>query len=258
MIRFFEETDRENIVKIWKEAFFDGEEYILDFLNLFGQHMLVLENEGKAVSMLTLFPVKINGDRGRYVYAVATDRNFRNKGFAGEIIEYAKRLVQAKNEKFLVILPQNDGLFEFYKKFGFSELKCATKIDKTISYTDNNNFFVEKIDSDEYFMLREAYFKGQNYVKWDKNMLDYFVKVYNGEYIKLSKNGRITACAFCYLEDDKVIVSELLTKEDVLSSIGEFFEKKHIIGFRESTVGKRFAMAYPVSYTDCYFGIGMN
>ncbi|MBR0277293.1 MAG: GNAT family N-acetyltransferase, partial [Clostridia bacterium] len=189
---------------------------------------------------------------------VATDKDFRNRGFAGELIEYAKQFVRKKNEKFLVILPQNDGLFDFYKKFGFSELKCAAKIDEIISYTKDSRFFIEKTDSAEYFMLREAYFEGKKYVKWDKDMLDYFIKVYDGEYIKISEKGRTVASAFCYEAEDKLIISELLTKEDVLSSIGEFFYKKHILGFKEEALGKRFAMIYPESYVGSYFGIGMN
>ena len=258
MIRFFEDTDRKNITKIWQEAFLDSEKYIIDFLNNFGKYMLVLENGGKAVSMLTLFPVEISGDFGRYVYAVATDKSFRNRGFAGELIEYAKHFVSEKNEKFLVILPQNDGLFDFYKKFGFSELKCVAKIDKIISYPKDNGFLVERIDSSEYFTLREAYFERKKYVKWDRDMLDYFAKVYDGEYIKISEKGRTVACGFCYTAEDKLIISELLTKEDVLSVIGKFFGKKHILGFKEETLGKRFAMVYPKSYVGSYFGIGMN
>ncbi|MBR4720389.1 MAG: GNAT family N-acetyltransferase [Clostridia bacterium] len=258
MIRFFKETDRKDIVRIWQEAFGDAEKYILDFLDRFGKYMLVLENGKKTVSMLTLFPVKISVDNGRYVYAVATDKNFRNRGFAGELIEYAKRFIQEKNEKFLAILPQNAGLFEFYGKFGFSELKCAIKIDKMVSHAENSDFCVEKIDSAAYFTLREAYFNSKRYVKWDKNMLDYFAQIYNGDYIKLSKNGRIVACAFCYLAGEKVAIPELLTREDVIDDIGEFFGKKHIVGVKEGIAGEKIAMVYPESYSDCYFGIGMN
>lgn len=258
MIRFFEEKDRKTVILIWQDAFGDNEKYISEFLDIFGKYMLVLEKCGKIVSMLMLFPVTINGEKGRYIYAVATDKAFRNQGFAGELVEYAKNFIKEENEKFLVLLPQNSGLFGFYKKFGFCELKCAKKIDKAISFHEKNDILTEEITPCEYFKLREDYFSDRKYVKWDIDMLGFFAKMYNGKYLKLSKNGKTIACAFCHIRGDKIVISELLTRGNVLDNIGGFFGKSRILGFKESKNGERFAMIYPESFSGCYFGIGMN
>lgn len=258
MIRYFEENDRKTVISIWHNAFGDGPKFVSDFLDVFGKYMLVFEECGRVVSMLTLLPVTVNGEKGRYVYAVATDEAFRNRGFAGELIEYAKSFLKKENENFLVLMPQNDGLFAYYKKLGFFELKCAQKIDKTVLLNEKNDIFAEEIDSVTYFKLRDTYFTGRKYVKWDIKMLDFFAKIYNGKYLKLSKGKKTVGCAFCHIQGNKIVISELLTKEDVLDSIGSFFDKNQVIGFKESKNGERVAMVYPESFSDCYFGIGMN
>lgn len=261
MIRFFDEKDRNTIVCLWKEAFGDSEESIAEFLELFSKYMLVLSEGNEVVSMLTLFPVKLGGEKGRYVYAVATDKAYRNRGFARNLIEYAKAFIREKNEKFLTILPQSDSLYDFYKKFGFSELKCVKRIETKLLTAEQNDIYVKKITPNEYFELRNAFFGGSCYICWDEKMLDYFQKMYNGVFLEiLSENVRL-ACAFCYQNGKKIIIPELLTDNydaAVLSSIGRFFGAEEVSCNKAEKNGERFAMIYPQTYTDAYFGIGMN
>lgn len=261
MIRFFEKNDEKTVVSLWIDTFGDKKEFVCDFLSRFGRYMLVLEYEEKVVSMLTLFPVKIGNENGRYVYAVATDKYFRSRGFAGKLIEYAKKLVADNNEKFLVILPQNSSLFDFYKKFGFSELNCVKYISKQISKSKENLLNVETVNENEYFDLRKQYFKNGRFVEWDIDMLSFFKNIYSGTFLKLSENGKETGLAFCFKNDDVLYVSELLVSKNedkTLCSLGYFFNKNSVIAIRESKNGEKFAMIYPKEFTDCYFGLGMS
>ena len=261
MIRFFDKKDKYAAISLWKEAFGDSEKTISTFLDRFGENMLVADEENTVVSMLTLFPVKIRDKRGRYVYAVATKKEFRDKGLAGSLIEYAKRFIEKNDENFLTILPQSDSLYGFYAKFGFSELKCVKRIDITVSFAEDSNIKAKKITAQEYYEYRKGYFADKKYVEWSAEMLDFFEKIYAGCYLKLSNGGKDIGYAFCYSDDDKVVISELLTvgeETEILSEIGRFFAKKHIVGVKESENGERFAMIYPKELNGCYFGIGMN
>ena len=260
MIRFFEENDKKTIVSIWREAFGDSERRILDFVNNFGKYMLVLETEKRVVSMLTLLPVKIKGKTGRYVYAVATDKSYRNMGFAGDMIEYVKRYVKEIGEEFLVLVPQSASLFDFYKKFGFSELKCAKRFDFKQDTELKKYFSITKLTAKEYFEHRKCYFENSNYVEWDIGMLEYFEKLYEGAYYEI-KNGSNTAYAFCYTEGSILVIPEILSKEDtktVLDGIGAFFGKERVLGVCECRNSERAAMVYPEGFDDAYFGIAMN
>lgn len=261
MIRFFEENDKKYVISVWKDAFGDKEDFISDFLHLFGKYMLVLEYEGRVVSMLTLFPVKIGEKSGRYVYAVATDKKYRSRGFAGKLVEYAKRFAAKNDENFLVILPQNDGLYDFYRRFGFSELKCVKRINEQKVNFNDSALNIEIIDENEYFKLRKNHFATCKFVEWDIHMLAFFKKVYEGFFVKVSENGREAALAFCFKNGDSLSVPELLTKENetiILSSLCCFFEKESVTAIKESKCGEKFAMIYPEEFTDCYFGLGMN
>lgn len=261
MIRFFDKNDKNAVISLWKEAFGDSEEVVSVFLNRFGKYMLVFEENNTVISMLTVLPVKLNEKKGRYVYAVATRKEFRGNGYAGRLIEYAKRLIEEKNESFLVILPQSESLFGFYEKFGFSELKCAVPISEKVSFETKSNITADEITAKEYFECRKRYFKGKNYVEWSIEKLEFFAEIYNGIYLKILENGEEAGYAFCYFCENKLIMSELLIGEDkagIIGEIGRFFGKEEIIGVRERKNGERFAMIYPKELDYSYFGIGMN
>lgn len=258
MIRFFEEKDRWAVVSIWQEAFGDSEALVSEFLDLFGKYMLVVEFEKKVVSMATFFPVKANGKCGRYIYAVATDKNYRKMGFAGALLEYAKQGVKGCKEDFLVILPQNNELFGFYKKFGFSELKCVKYIDKTPLCNKKSEIIIEEISAKEYYDCRDAYFNGKGYVEWSMDMLRFFTRLYNGAYLKLTKMGKTVALLFCYAVGDEIFAPEVLTNDGAFKKIGKLLGKSTFSGIKACKNGESFAMIYPEEFSDCYFGIGMN
>ena len=105
MIRFFEEKDKTAVIRLWQEAFGEGENEIVPFLDFINRDMLLLEENGQILSMLSLIRVKIGAEKGRYVYAVATDGRFRGRGLASRLLSRAKQLAAESGESFLVLLP---------------------------------------------------------------------------------------------------------------------------------------------------------
>ena len=257
MIRFYRDSDSEEIVLLWQDAFGDGRKSVEDFLNRFGENVLVYEFDEKPVSMLTALPVEIDGKKGRYVYAVATAKEYRKRGFSSRLIDYLKEYILLKGESFLVLLPANGGLFGFYEKIGFTELCCAQDI--VTSYENANDCEVEIIGAAEYLRLRDRFFGGKGYVKWDEEMLSYMKNIYGGYFVRIKRDEKIIGCSFCYLKKDSVIAQELLGEDNALpKAICEYFGKSEISGVKACVNGSRYAMIYPKEYGGVYFGLGMN
>ena len=116
-IRFTQ--SRKQIVSLWSKVFKDSEEEIIFFLDNCKNYKCLGLFEGETLaSMLFLVDCTYCNKQGYYIYAVATDENFRNKGYSTSLLHYAKEL----NENFLWLIPANDNLISFYQKRGFSVL----------------------------------------------------------------------------------------------------------------------------------------
>ena len=259
MIRFFENRDKNTIISLWHEAFGDKNDEIAVFLEFIRDNLVIFEENGKIVSMLTLLNVKIGEDRGRYVYAVATDKSFRGRGYATALLSFAKEFIKKNDEKFLVLLPQESSLFEFYEKAGFSELFCAEII--TCKDFSKSAKKVGITSAKEYFELRKAFFSQEKYVEWDVKSLEFMKEVYGGEFVCISDNSAVSAIAFCHKNGEKLFISELLSSSDAdenVNALAGFFKADSMICIKAQKNGARLAMIYPSQYVDTYFGLGMN
>ena len=116
MIRFATEKECEQIVSLWQEAFGDSREWVLLYLEENIENVLIYEESGQVFGMLSLLRVSYKERAGFYVYGVATGKAHRSMGVSTKLLEHAKKLA---GDGFLVLVPRNQGLFEFYKGRGF-------------------------------------------------------------------------------------------------------------------------------------------
>ena len=67
--------------------------------------------------------VEIDTDFGptAYLYAIATAAEWRGRGFAGGLIREAIDISRARGYKAVMLIPSNESLVEYYKRFGFGE-----------------------------------------------------------------------------------------------------------------------------------------
>ena len=133
-----EEKFISNLKTLWKLSFDDSDAFIDLFFNTVykKENMLTIENEeGTPVSMTYLytFDVKIQGKKSRwmYLYALSTHPQYRNIGYAEQLINEAKNRAKIE-EKTLFLVPGNEKLREYYKKRGFCDTfyRYKTQINK--------------------------------------------------------------------------------------------------------------------------------
>lgn len=213
MIRVVNSSDYDDVIRIWTNAFGDTKEYILKFLDMFSQFVYILDND----AIMTLFPVTLNDKKGHYIYAVAVDENKRNKGLGKKLIDYAKEI----KEDFLVLVPANCGLFEYYRKSGFCENSDIGK------YEIKN--LEEKISAKEYYDLRDKFFGGKNYIKWSEEQLLCIADLYKAEF---------------YKSKDEIA---MITKNRVIECLGN-----------KPIEEKMFSMIYPEKFKNSYFNIAID
>lgn len=116
-----EDYMKNKCVKLWKEVFGDSEDFILSFMehHYSNSRMLCIERDGKLLSMLHLIPFTFKGSRIAYIYAVATDKEARGKGYATTLITQAIEKARKEGYKAVITLPADENLHIFYSRFGF-------------------------------------------------------------------------------------------------------------------------------------------
>jgi len=122
------QLDRQKIIPLWKEAFEDDEEYINTFLDVAekeGKHFGAYDEKGELLSMLFLLdlPIKLGKEsaKGAYMYACATRKDCRGKGFFRQLYENTKHTLEKEEYDCVFCVPESDGLFDFYKNLGFEK-----------------------------------------------------------------------------------------------------------------------------------------
>ncbi len=154
---------REQCKKLYIEAFKDDLEFTeLLFDTLFDSSCRYLLEGERVVSMLFAVDVALNGNKGKYVYAVATDEKMRGKGYMRILFDKITDEF-IKDYDFLCLRPMNDGLFSFYEKLCFERKFKKSKIIKSVSKNNPELVLVEDINSIK--KIRKTLLK-ENYVEY--------------------------------------------------------------------------------------------
>ena len=107
---------------IWQEAFpEDTKDQIGDFFRLgfAPERCLVLAVGGPPVSVVYWFDGIWGGGRFAYLYAVATEKAARGRGYSSRLIEAACTKLAGSGYAGALLVPAEPELFRFYGKLGF-------------------------------------------------------------------------------------------------------------------------------------------
>lgn len=124
---------------------------------------------GKVASMLFSLPCEIAEINARYIFAAATDKEFRGRGYMSRLLEKVK----AKNE-LLFLRPATKELISFYKKLGFKEITAALSGEDIPVLKPKGSFLklAEKTEPDSEKEYPFMYYS-KNGLKFDKIKFEY-------------------------------------------------------------------------------------
>lgn len=211
-----------DLFSLWKEAFGDEDGYInLFFDTVYKENIIAFAeaDNSKIVSVLYLMRSYIKyGSKlydGYYLYAAATLKAYRGKGIMGKLINEAKDYVLSEGKSFISLVPGEEYLYSYYKKFGFESVMyrgkdfvlCDSATDKTADFTVAfENYFKNRqkvIDGASHHFSSEAYSyasKCYEYLGIKAIEAEYFSFIYDRENKcvteLLSSDGNETLKAF--------------------------------------------------------------
>lgn len=180
MIRHPVDADLPQLTALWQEAFGDSPEEAGFYLERRHRHenMLVDESAGQIHGMMSMLPLELLTPqktlKARYVFAVATKKEYRGQGVSTRLIEEAHRSMQAAGIDASLLVPANPSLFEYYGKRGY---QTAFSIDEAMIQAQDikepeDSSRIEPCSVEEYLQARDAFYRGSRlYARWDAEAL---------------------------------------------------------------------------------------
>ena len=105
--------------ELYNTAFGDDGAFADMLFSLFSKDLRYITENGKLVCMAFCIDVFAQNKKGKYLYAVATDKNFRNKGYMSRLFKNIEEEFSGEYD-FLCLHPANESLIELYKNKGFT------------------------------------------------------------------------------------------------------------------------------------------
>lgn len=257
IITFAKKDDKDEILDLWQEAFLEKREDIEPFVDEYFEYFVLLKSNETVCSMLSMMPVFINDEKGRYIYAVATKKEYQNRGYSSRLLEYVNEYININNEKFSVLVPANDSLFDFYKKRGYNTISCVEKNSIMCEKIAENDYEIKTIDEKEYYQKRSEKLKNYTLIKWSEKDLLNIKKIYGGEFLYIEKADALIF-GFCY--NQKFIAKEILCEKEnleyVFGAIKREFSPEEINYVTKGN--EKFAMINKKEYNNPYFNLAID
>lgn len=200
MIEFFksDKNDISQLKKLWLDCFDDTKEAVDLFFN---ENRSILrafcaKDNDKIVAALYLLNAELNGYKAHYLCGASTKADYRSKGIMKKLIEYALETARQDGDKFSLLMPANESLYDYYARFGYSAECSVSK--KLYSRDELLNFdgYGTKTEYD-FEQLQRHYFK-DNFLLWNnsfKNFVCEYYRIY-GTNVICTKN------CFAIFEED--------------------------------------------------------
>ena len=110
-----------DLKKLWTQAFGDTDAFLDTFFTVAysperSQHLAL---DGHLAAMLYWFDCQCRGKKIAYIYAVATDEAYQNRGLCRQLMEKTHALLQKQGYAGAILVPGSAGLFALYEKLGY-------------------------------------------------------------------------------------------------------------------------------------------
>ena len=218
---------------LWQKVFGDSPAYLDAFFSKIykDENTLVFLESGRVVSALYMIPYEmLIGGRKRkvvYLYALATDPDFRGKKIMSELIAESFKIGAERGYVLSVLIPAENSLFGYYRSFGFEscfeQVKITRQREELISETTGlSPAVLRRAGADEIweaYCRSEFYSEGCLLLSREQNRF-YLEELERdgGEALLFSFEGR-TFYALLKLTDDTLSVYETSAEKDALKAL---------------------------------------
>ena len=79
--------------------------------------------DGETVAMCFLLSCEIEGKAAKYIYGFTVKEKYRGQGYGKTLME---KVISETND-ILILRPANEKLIDYYKQFGFCEIKASNE-----------------------------------------------------------------------------------------------------------------------------------
>ena len=183
-----------DLKQLWQQAFGDTEDFLDDFFCVAysEDRCATIEEDGNLAAMLYWFDCIWEDRKIAYIYAVATDEAYRNRGLCRDLMDATHAKLQAQGYAGAVLVPGNRELFGLYEKMGYVPFCPMTRVTMEAGDTPAD---LAVLSSDEYSKRRRP-FLPQGAVEEGDLMLD-FLATYCKLYV-------CEGCVFSGAMDDEM------------------------------------------------------
>lgn len=235
---------------LWQEAFGDSDE----FLDMFRRTAFSPDRcrcvtvDGEVASALYWFDCEYEGGKIAYVYAVATARSHRGKGYCQALLKDTHAYLSSRGYIGAMLSPGSDSLYDFYTKMGYNICTYIKEFDCPASRAEIPD--LREIGKVEYASLRRAYLPEGSVIQENESLdfLEGMSRFYAGDDFVLVARK----------EKSHLVISEMLGNTDrageVVSALGCNTGSVRTVGGQ-----KPFTMYRPLGDTSTpppkYFGL---
>lgn len=214
---------RPHLCKIWREAFGDSEQFIETFFDICVSDNVLhtLIQDGRVVSALYALPYKLchNGvtDSVAYIYAVATDSEFRGKGFMRHLMTLLHKSLRASGYSAALLLPATRSLANYYASMGYKV--CAYRKSVMLAGMYHSGYIYEKcalLDDATYNFIVDSLSCRKNNIIHPKPSLAMNAAscALSGGGLFLAKSdGAVAAVAFVTIEDGRALLLDIFASD---------------------------------------------
>lgn len=175
-----------SLTRLWANVFGDEEAYIGLFFKkaYFDSECFAEIRDGEIISALYLLKshIRIGGKiyHGRYLYAAATDKDFRGRGIMTKLLHEAESYVRSIELDFIALVPAEDSLYDYYGRFGYKQLMYKYKIKSICPQSENVNSY-KAVTKEDFYKYRsdnscDMLFYNRTISAYAYDCLDYFDK----------------------------------------------------------------------------------
>ena len=164
---------------LWQQAFGDTDDEINAFFKTgFSENRcLCVTLNGQVAAALYWFDCTLWEKKIAYLYAIATEENFRGQGIASRLITHTHKHLEHNGYAGAVLVPCEKSLFGFYERLGYTAFGTIREF--TCQKADDPTSLC-KIDAHTYGALRKGYLPEGSILQEDA-LLDCLNAFYQGE-----------------------------------------------------------------------------